>query len=96
MNRKLVGIILVIIGLIALVGAGIFIYVILEFNTAIGMLSTADPAIISQFGVGAEQIGTIVSTIQTILAIGSIWLIIVIVTALYTIYSGINLIKKRK
>jgi hypothetical protein len=96
MNKKILGIILVIIGLIALIGAGVLIYVAMEFSTAIGMLSSADPAVISQFGANAEQLATVVGTMQTILIFSFVWCIRVVITALYSIYSGINMVRGKK
>jgi len=95
MNKKILGAILVIIGLIALIGAGVFIYLIAEFSTAMGMLSTADQTIIAQYGIDAGQIGAMVGTLQTIITVGTVWCITVLITSLYAIYAGINMLRKR-
>ena len=96
MNKKIVGLVFFIIGLIALIGAGVFVYIIAEFSTAVGALSTADTEVLGQFGVDASQMTTVLETVQTIITVGSVWLITVILSALFAMYTGIKMLLKKK
>lgn len=96
MNRKITGIVLLVIGLIALIGAGVFMYIIIEFSTALGALTSADTTVMSQFGVDTSQMTSIIETINTVIAMGSVWLITVIISALFSMYAGIRMLMRKK
>jgi len=96
MNKKITGLVLLIVGVIALIGAGVFVYVLTEFSTALGMLTSTDTAAMSQFGIDVGQMGSIIETVNMVLTIGFVWLITVIITALFSIYAGIKMLFKKR
>ncbi|MEM7819436.1 MAG: hypothetical protein QXD48_01250 [Candidatus Aenigmatarchaeota archaeon] len=95
MDKKIVGIVFILIGLIALVGSGIFAWVLIEFSNTVSILTSADASTLSQYGIDMNQIQNIIQTVSTILVLGFLWIITVILSSLYMIKSGIQKFKKK-
>jgi beta-lactamase regulating signal transducer with metallopeptidase domain len=95
MTNKLVWAVVVIIGIIALIGAVVFGWFISQFGSSMSGLSSVDAATAAQYGLEVNQVQQVANQINTILTISYFWLVMAIITSLYAIYSGINEFRKK-
>lgn len=93
--KKLFGAIVVVLGLIALLGSALFFFIIAQFGSSMGALSSVDATTAAQYGLEVSQVQEVANQINMIITMSYVWILAVIVTSLYTIWSGINEIRKK-
>lgn len=87
-TKKIIGIALVILGIISLVGAIFAVTILAEFGTALGSIEQSPE--LNELGLGVAEIA---QTFMFIITLGWIWLIVVIIITLITLYFGIQMIR---
>jgi hypothetical protein len=88
---KVLDAIMVVLGMVSLVGSLVAMYVLAEISEAVNALAGFDTA-----GLGIGGFSSIISTVQFIIAIGWIWLVIVLLTSAYAVYVGIKRLRGKK
>lgn len=93
--KKLFGAIVVVLGLIALLGSALFFFIIAQFGSSMSALSSVDTTTAAQYGLEVGQVQEVANQINMIITISYVWILAVIITSLYAIWSGINEIRKK-
>lgn len=92
---KKIGIAYMVIGVVALVGAAVAAFVLINLYGALGAINSADP---SQLPAGTD-IATLRDTVQSLnmlITLGSVWILSVVLAGIICIRSGIANLRTRK
>ena len=92
--HKILGIIFVILGAIAVVGAVVYFLALTALGQVIGTAS-ADPTIAQQAGVDAQGLSDVIGLLSTLMALGWIWGIAVLVSGIASFWFGLRILRSK-
>ena len=87
-------IIRIVIGIIAIVGAAVTVYLLFVLMDAVSLLSTADPSTLPGTDLAGLQANA--RLLGNIVIVGWIWTISVLASGAFTVKSGVDDFRKRK
>ncbi|MBI2580073.1 MAG: hypothetical protein HYW27_04195 [Candidatus Aenigmarchaeota archaeon] len=96
MDRKVLGIIFIVFGIIALVGSAAFAFVLVVVGQSIDAIRTADPEILAQAGTDAASLQQFYQQASQVMLIGWLWAVSIIISSVASIYSGVRKLKDKK
>ncbi len=92
--HKILGIIFVILGAIAVVGAIIYFVALGALGQVVGTAAT-DPNIAQQAGVDAQGLADVVGLLSTLLALAWVWGIAVLVSGIASFWFGLRILRRK-
>ncbi len=92
--HKILGIIFLILGLIAVVGSVIYFIALTTIGQVITTAAT-DPAIAQQAGVDAQGLSEVLGLLSTFLTLGWIWGVSILVSGLAAFWFGLRIMRSK-
>ena len=92
--HKVLGIIFIILGAIAVIGAIAYFVALTALGQVIGM-AAIDPSIAQQAGVDAQGFSDVISLLSTLLTLAWLWGIAVLVSGVASVWFGLRIIRKK-
>ena len=92
---KSMGIVYIIAGTVAILGALIMAYVIIMVSQAIGLINSANPADVPP-GTDLETMKASMSFLGTVILLGWVWIVSVILSGVFSVLSGVKMLKNKK
>jgi len=92
---KSMGIVYIIAGTVAILGALIMAYVLITVSQAIGLVSSATPADIPA-GTDIASFKDAMGLVGTATLLGWVWIVSVILSGIFSVLSGVKMLKNKK
>ncbi|MFA4820447.1 MAG: hypothetical protein WC613_05845 [Candidatus Aenigmatarchaeota archaeon] len=89
------GIVYIIAGTVAILGALIMAYVLITVSQAIGLVSSATPADIPA-GTDIASFKDAMGLVGTATLLGWVWIVSVILSGIFSVLSGVKMLKNKK
>ncbi len=92
---KPIGIVYIIVGAIAVLGAMAAGFIALTLGQALGIINNADPSQLPP-GTDAAALQQSAASLSLMLTLGWIWIVTVVISGAVSIYYGLKLLKSKK
>ena len=92
---KSMGIVYIIAGIVAILGALIMSYILIMVSQAIGLVNSATPADIPA-GTDIASFKDAMGLVGTAILLGWVWIISVVLSGIFSVLSGVRALKSKK
>ena len=92
---KSMGIVYIIAGIVAILGALIMVYFLITFSQAIGMINSATPSDIPA-GTDIESLKGAMDLVGTVILLGWEWTVAIILSGVFSVMTGVKVLKSKK
>ena len=95
MDRKVLGVVFLVFGIIALIGSAVFMFVLSVVGTGIGSIRDADPEFLAQAGTDAASVQTFYEQASQVMIVAWVWAVSSLIASLASVYSGILKLRQK-
>lgn len=92
---KVNGIVYIVAGIVAILGALIMTFVIIMVSQAVGLINSANPADVPP-GTDLETMKASMSFLGTAILLGWVWIVSIILSGIFSVLSGVKMLKGKK